>query len=561
MEKCDVYQKDYFLEGLIVTNFKRGKALSAKLRNIKGLNYQWLDIRYNDTKYEKDQANRLAPGPYLYYDGTLKPLYRLYDDKQRTFMTALRPNLHRPGEIAFSPLKAGGTMYDCLAVAVPARSAEHLAGTRYQLRVVVKDLYRVEGVKTSLNSLSYYDISEEATSTAAVVDSLIKAGAHILGLTKLSAMIAREEPMDAVDFLTAFNPRGDGYQSPAGSSSGSAAAVASYDWLDCALGTDTSGSGRRPAMVNGVWEFRPSHDLVNLKGMVISYERFDTPCVFSRDFYHLRRVLQSWIRPWSPSTTNPYEIVYLLDYLPIGNEAQMKGIQSFIDDMLIHLSATERKISIRETWKEHHPAGLPENIDDYLKDVITQTYYYAFAHSLDKFRKDYADSHGGEPPYMIPFVHERCKKGEAVSPAQNEEATKKLDIYKKWLSDTLFKRDKEVLIVLPVAKAEPNYRDTISPSPLDQSALDELFFQPILGAPDIVIPIGDIPYESRITKKTEYLPVVANVVGEPKKDYQLLSAIDKVLEKSKRHTSVITGPRMFPSHASQNQGNLHNACN
>lgn len=64
--------------------------------------------------------------------------------------------------------------------------------------------------------------------------------------------------MDAVDYPTAFNPRGDGYQSPAGSSSGSAAAVAAYDWLDCALGTDTSGSGRRPAIANGVWQFRPS---------------------------------------------------------------------------------------------------------------------------------------------------------------------------------------------------------------------------------------------------------------------------------------------------------------
>lgn len=136
------------------------------------------------------------------------------------------------------------------------RSPENVNGAQPRLRVAVKGLYAVKGLKSSLGNLSYHDISQKATASAAVVISLVRDGAHIWGLTKLSSVIAREEPMDAVDFHTAFNPRGDGYQSPAGSSSGSAAAVASYDWLDCALGTDTSGSGRRPAMANSVWKFR-----------------------------------------------------------------------------------------------------------------------------------------------------------------------------------------------------------------------------------------------------------------------------------------------------------------
>lgn len=54
-------------------------------------------------------------------------------------------------------------------------------------------------------------------------------------------MIGKEEPTEATDYHAPFNPRADGYQSPAGSSSGSAAAVATYDWLDFAIGTDTTG--------------------------------------------------------------------------------------------------------------------------------------------------------------------------------------------------------------------------------------------------------------------------------------------------------------------------------
>ncbi|XDG08253.1 hypothetical protein ABKA04_007868 [Annulohypoxylon sp. FPYF3050] len=544
MEDCDVYRRDHFLDGLILTNLKPGQRLTPGFRgHLRVLGNKWLDVRH-----EEDLSQRLAPGPYLYYNGTLKPLYRLYDDRQRTFLTALRPKFARSDCTAFSQLKAGGTSYDCLAVAVPARSAENVTGAKRRLRIAVKDLYRVKGLKTSLNNLSYYEISTEATWSAAVVESLVRDGAYILGLTKLSSMIAREEPMDAVDFHTAFNPRADGYQSPAGSSSGSAAAVASYDWLDCALGTDTSGSGRRPAMVNGVWQFRPSHDLIDLEGMVATYSRFDTPCVFSRDFYHLGMVLRSWIPKEPPvqATDQPYEIIYPLDYLPIGNSTQMKLIDDFIEDMRIHLGAVVTKLSIREAWKECHPAEYPGNLDEYLRDVITQTYYYSFYHSTDTFRKNYAESHQGEPPYVIPYVRRRWNKGAEVTPAQNREATKKLDIYKRWLLNILFlQRKAEALVILPVAKAVPNYRDTISTSPEEQSALDELFLQPILGAPDIVVPIGDIPYTSKITQDVKYLPVVANIVGAPKKDFQLLQATEKVLRLSRRPTSVLTGSRIF----------------
>ncbi|OIW32128.1 amidase signature enzyme [Coniochaeta ligniaria NRRL 30616] len=544
MEECDVYQKRYFLEGMILTNVQRGQTLAADFYDyLRARGNKWLDVRD-----EKDLGEQLAPGPYLYYNKTLKPICRLYDDKQRTFLTALKPQLVWRRHAKFSQLKAGGTSYDCLAVAVPARSPENVNGARRRLRVAVKDLYAVKGLKTSLNNLSYYGISKNAYSSAAVVDSLARDGAHILGLTKLSSMIAREEPMDAVDFHTAFNPRGDGYQSPAGSSSGSAAAVASYDWLDCALGTDTSGSGRRPAMVNGVWEFRPSHDLVNLSGMTLTYPRFDTPCVFSREFKHLGTVARSWIPagPVARATDQLYEVIYLNDYLPVDNPAQMKLIDGFVDDMRIHLGAVVTKLSIRQAWKDRHPAGLPESIDDYLKDVITQTYYHVFYDSTVDFRED-AEDHGGTPPYVIPFVQRRWDKGAAVTRAQYEEATTKMSVYEDWLLDTLFLgRRTQALVILPVGNATPNYRDTPSPSPEDQSALDELFLQPILGSPDVVVPIGDVPYISRITHKVEYLPVVANVVGAPGTDFQLLQAVENVLKLAKRPTSVATGPRMFP---------------
>ena len=284
--------------------------------------------------------------------------------------------------------------------------------------------------------------------------------------------------------------------------------------------------------------------------MIPTFLYFDTPCVFARSLPVLKSILGSWLgsSPSTGTTTRPYDIVYPLDYLPVANSAQMLLIDQFIDDMSHHLSAKVTKFSIREEWKVSHPDGTPDDVDLYLENVITQTFYYEFYHTTDNFRKVYRESHDGRPPYVIPFVQRRQAKGAAVTAEQHEAAMQKLKVYKDWLLDVVFARGgKEILVVLPIANVEANYRDELSPSPDEQSALDQLFVSPILQAPDIMVPIGEVTYQSKISRRTEVLPVLLNVVGAPNTDFQLLEAVEKVLTLSKRPTSVATGTRMFPS--------------
>jgi Asp-tRNA(Asn)/Glu-tRNA(Gln) amidotransferase A subunit family amidase len=359
-------------------------------------------------------------------------------------------------------------------------------------------------------------------------------------------MIAREEPSDAVDFQTAFNPRGDGYQSPAGSSSGSAAAVASYGWLDCALGTDTSGSGRRPALVNGIFQFRPSHDAAPLDGMVPTFLQFDTPCVFARNLDVLEDVLSAWLpraETRLEQSNSNLEIIYPFDYLPTRIPGQMEIFDSFVDDMATHLNATITKVSIRKCWEEAPPNSASSNIEEFLKDVIIHTYYYSFYHSSDAFRTEYSKKFNRKP-YVIPFVEQRWASGATVSTDQYEEGLRKLEIYRTWLLGHIFK-EKKTLMVLPISPVEPHYRDERTESPSYQTATDELFLSPILHSPDIVIPIGEIPYQSRITGNQEQLPVAINVVGTPGMDYWVLESMRTVLQKSGRPWKVKSGSRMF----------------
>ncbi|KAK8084481.1 amidase signature enzyme [Apiospora hydei] len=544
-EKHDDVFRQEFLEGLVVIGNSRANVmfqpgdcflLGSTTKT------KWIYVTPSNS-----HPNKLKPGPHYLYGGLLRPVCRLYDDAQYCFLTTLKPQNTAAG--SFRQLHVAGTRYQTLGVAVPSRLPACDDGNQYglsQMRIAVKDLFQLRGLKTSLCNADYYRRCPPAQATAIVVQRLVDAGAQILGLTKLSSMIAREEPLEAVDFQTPFNPRGDGYQSPAGSSSGSAVAVASYDWLDCAIGSDTSGSGRRPALVNGVYQFRPTHSAVSMNGMVQTFLRFDTPCVFARSLHVLESVLRAWIPPGETSVFSfdrPFKVVFTLDYFPVQNLDQMRQVKGFLEEMSTFVGAQVEEVSIQETWQVSPPDGVSDGLSAYLQDVISHTYFYSFYHSTDAFRAEFSQKYG-RAPYVIPFVRDRWNTGAAVSDEQHTDGLHKLDIYRRWLLQHLF-NSKKTLLVLPIANVEPNYRDVVNKSPPALADIDQLYLPPILGSPDIVLPIGEVEYQSKITRGGEYLPVAINLVAAPGEDFWLLNVARETLRRSGRQEDIYTGSRIY----------------
>ena len=107
------------------------------------------------------------------------------------------------------------------------------------IRIAVKDNYHLRGTRTSLGNRAYYEMSPTQNVTAAVLSRLVQAGAHIVGKAHLSSFAMMEHPTQSVDYQAPFNPRGDGYLITGGSSGGNAGAVATYDWLDISLCSDS----------------------------------------------------------------------------------------------------------------------------------------------------------------------------------------------------------------------------------------------------------------------------------------------------------------------------------
>lgn len=123
-------------------------------------------------------------------------------------------------------------------IPVPSRFYHHADAERplAGARVSVKDNFDVEGVRTTLSSRAWAELHPEgATTSAPYVSRLLEQGAIIVGKTKTTQFGTGRE---WVDFQMPANPRGDGYQEPSGSSTGAAASLAGYPWLDYAVGSD-----------------------------------------------------------------------------------------------------------------------------------------------------------------------------------------------------------------------------------------------------------------------------------------------------------------------------------
>jgi Asp-tRNA(Asn)/Glu-tRNA(Gln) amidotransferase A subunit family amidase len=106
--------------------------------------------------------------------------------------------------------------------------------------VAVKDIFDLKGVRTAASNKAYMDFFPPSIENADSVQGLIDLGAIVVGKTKCTSFADREyPPSDWIDYHCPYNPRGDGYLVPEGSSTGSAAAVAAYEWLDIGLGTDS----------------------------------------------------------------------------------------------------------------------------------------------------------------------------------------------------------------------------------------------------------------------------------------------------------------------------------
>jgi allophanate hydrolase len=146
------------------------------------------------------------------------------------------------------------------------------------LAVAVKNNVDVAGLPTTAGCPAY--AAAPAVADAPVVARLRAAGAVVIGATNLdqfaTGLVGTRSPHGAVRDAR----RQD--RISGGSSSGSAVAVA-LGLVDIAVGTDTAGSGRVPAALQGIVGIKPTVGVVPTDGVVPACRSYDCVTVFARD--------------------------------------------------------------------------------------------------------------------------------------------------------------------------------------------------------------------------------------------------------------------------------------
>ncbi len=148
------------------------------------------------------------------------------------------------------------------------------------LTFAVKDFIDVAGCRTGGGNPDWLAGHPVAARSAAVVETLLGAGARLVGKTNMDELAFSLEGANA-HYGTPVNPVCPD-RLPGGSSSGSAVAVAA-GLVDFALGTDTGGSVRVPASFTGIFGFRPTHGRVSTVGVAPFSPSYDTIGWLARD--------------------------------------------------------------------------------------------------------------------------------------------------------------------------------------------------------------------------------------------------------------------------------------
>jgi len=175
--------------------------------------------------------------------------------------------------------------YRALSVALDVRRGE--TGPLAGLTFVVKENIDVEGLVSTNGHPEFAASHMPARANAPVVETLLAAGARLIGKSQMDEMAYSLMGANA-HYGTPVNPRARD-RHPGGSSSGSAVAVEG-GLADFALGTDTAGSCRAPASFCGVCGFRPSHGALSLDGVVPLAPSFDVVGFFARDAATLEKI-------------------------------------------------------------------------------------------------------------------------------------------------------------------------------------------------------------------------------------------------------------------------------
>jgi hypothetical protein len=396
------------------------------------------------------------------------------------------------------------------------------------VRIGIKDFYDIKGVRTSNGNRAWYWLYPPANNTAPPVQNLIDAGAIIVGKMVLSQFANGEvATADWVSYHSPFNPRGDGYQDTASSSAGGGAGAAAYSWLDVTLGSDTGGSVRRPAQAQGVYGNRPTTGLVSLAHTMPMSPTLDTPGLLARNPTIWREAAQAMYGTNITLSKAYPTSIKTLSWPTSAKDPASELLINFLGNVSSFLGANSTAFNISATFNADNPDVAP------FESFMNLTYTTLITKEQiplvrDPFYADYAAQHDGRKPFVDPVPLARWGWADNSSITVEETRANKT-IFMSWANETFLAPSPEtcsVSLVMYVGLYGTLYRNVYLDDPVPPFGWYDVEASVFSEAPDVVVPIGEAPYNSAVTGHVEYLPVTANFMAAKGCDGMLFCLVE-----------------------------------
>lgn len=153
-----------------------------------------------------ESVNTVPDGPYLAQiserEAILGPVYRIFQDDHMAFMNGILPN---GTDGAFRSATVNTLSDSTIGIPVPSRLYTKGLATECRpfegLRVGVKDIIDLKGVRTSNGNRAWFKLYEAKNASAPAMQKLHKMGALMIGKTKTAQFANSDRPTaDWVDY-------------------------------------------------------------------------------------------------------------------------------------------------------------------------------------------------------------------------------------------------------------------------------------------------------------------------------------------------------------------------
>ena len=294
------------------------------------------------------------------------------------------------------------------------RRAGKPTGSLHGVPIAVKDIIGTVDMPTECGTVIRK--GKSYSQNAEIIDLLHSSGAIVMGKTATSELAYLEPPLTT-------NPH-DKNRTPGGSSSGSAASVASF-MAPASIGSQTGGSVIRPASYCGVVGYKPSYGLISRNGVLRTSYNLDQIGMFGRRVEDVAMLAKVLIKKdkYDPATIHystenilletkkgpifdPKFIFYKTDHWKIIDKKSREAFEYFIKSFKKNIEIFDTPSYFKDIQKYHqiiHETDLANNfsvyykkfkkkLSKYMQDAISNGNKYSakeYAEAVDFMRRSY----------------------------------------------------------------------------------------------------------------------------------------------------------------------------